>query len=139
MGNAKPYFYGTGRMLGRVSRLYGKFARSESKPQMRQSRKSLKHHSYVSAFWAGYSFLVASISSLFVSGFSSLPLTKWDDKGGIPQADVVLVSVLDLLWISVAVSIERAPRRCEVRCSELRTSRKLTTSETSANCSSTTC
>ena len=74
--NAKPYFYSAGRILGRVSRLYG------------------------------YSLLVSGISSLFVTGFSSLPLTKWGDKEGVPRADAVLVSVLLNLWLSAAVSIE---------------------------------
>ena len=80
-GNAKPYFYGAGRILGRVSRLYG------------------------------YSFLLSGISSLFVTGFSSLPLTKWDDKEGVPRADVVLVSLLLKLWIAVAVSVKGTPQR----------------------------
>ena len=75
-GSAKPYFYGVGRILGRVSRLYG------------------------------YSLLLSGISSLFVTGFSSLPLTKWGDKEGVPRADVVLVSVLLKLWLAVAVSTE---------------------------------
>ena len=76
MGNAKPYFYGAGRILGRVSRLYG------------------------------YSMLLSGISSLFLTGFSSLPITKWDDKekGGIPRAHNELVSVLLILWMAVAVS-----------------------------------
>ena len=75
-GTGKPHFYGAGRILGRVSRLYG------------------------------YSLLLSGISSLFVSGFSSLPLTKWDDKdkGGVPKAHVELVSVLLMLWITAAVS-----------------------------------
>ena len=71
---AKPYFYNAGRILGRVARLYG------------------------------YSMLLSGISSLFLSGFSSLPLTKWDGKEGVPRADVVLVSVLLKLWISAGVS-----------------------------------
>ena len=75
-GNAKPYFHGAGRILGRVSRLYG------------------------------YSLLVSGISSLFVTGFSSLPLTKWDDedKVGVPKAHNELVSVLLMLWWAVTVS-----------------------------------
>ena len=81
VGSAKPNFYGAGRILGRVSRLYG------------------------------YSLLLSGISSLFVTGFSSLPLTKWDDKEGVPRADVVLVSVLLKLWVSAAVSIEGGARR----------------------------
>ena len=79
----KPYFYGAGRILGRVSRLYG------------------------------YSLLVSGISSLFLTGFSSLPLTKWDDedKGGVPRAHVELVSVLLMLWVAFAVScLSRAVR-----------------------------
>ena len=82
-GSAKPYFYGAGRILGRVSRLYG------------------------------YSLLVSGISCLFVSGLSSLPLTKWDDKdkGGVPRAHVELVSVLLKLWMSAGVScLSRAVR-----------------------------
>ena len=74
--STKPYFYGAGRILGRISRLYG------------------------------YSLLLSGISSLFVTGFSSLPLTKWGDKEGVPRADVVLVSVLLKLWLAVAVSTE---------------------------------
>ena len=75
-GTGKPYFYGAGRILGRVSRLYG------------------------------YSLLLSGISSLFMSGFSSLPLTKWDDQdeGGVPKAHNELVSVLLMLWISAGVS-----------------------------------
>ena len=82
-GTGKPYFYGAGRILGRVSRLYG------------------------------YSLLLSGISSLFMSGFSSLPLTKWDDKdnGGIPRAHNALVSVLLNLWLSAGVSsVSRAVR-----------------------------
>ena len=81
-GTAKPYFYGVGRILGRVSRLYG------------------------------YSLLLSGITSLFVTGFSSLPLTKWDDKEGVPRADVVLVFILLKLWLSLAVSkiLSRAVR-----------------------------
>ena len=77
-GSAKPYFYGAGRILGRVSRLYG------------------------------YSLLLSGITSLFVTGFSSLPLTKWEDGEGVPRADVVLVSVLLKLWIAMAVSTRAA-------------------------------
>ena len=80
-GNAKPYFYDAGRILGRISMLYG------------------------------YSFLLSGINSLFVTGFSSIPLTKWDDEGGIPRADVGLVSVSLMLWSSAAVSIKGDVRR----------------------------
>ena len=54
----------------------------------------------------GYSIFLSGATSLFVSGFSSLPLTKWDDKDGVPRADVGLVSVLLHLWLGVAVSDE---------------------------------
>ena len=74
MGTGKPYFYGAGRILGRVSRLYG------------------------------YSLLVSGIGSIFLSGFSSLPLTKWDDKDKGPRAHNELVSALLMLWMSAAVS-----------------------------------
>ena len=76
VGTGKPYFYGAGRILGRVSRLYG------------------------------YSMLLSGISSLFVTGISSLPLTKWDDKdnGGVPRAHNELVNVLLMLWFSAGVS-----------------------------------
>ena len=83
VGTGKPYFYGAGRILGRVSRLYG------------------------------YAMLVSGISSLFVSGFSSLPLTKWDDedKGGVPRAHNEIVNVLLILWLSATVSyLSRAVR-----------------------------
>ena len=73
-GNVRLNFYDTGRILGRVSRLYG------------------------------YSGLLSGIGSLFLSAFSSLPLTKWDDEGGVPRADVVLVSVLLKVWLGLAVS-----------------------------------
>ena len=75
-GTGKPYFYGAGRVLGRVSRIYG------------------------------YSLLTSGITSLFLCGFSSLPLTKWEDKdeGGVPRAHVELVSVVLMLWISTGVS-----------------------------------
>ena len=78
VGGAKPYFYEAGRILGRVSRLYG------------------------------YALLPSAISSLFVSGISSLPLTRWDD--GVPLADIGLVSVLLNLWMGMAVS-QRWPKR----------------------------
>ena len=76
MGTRKPYFYGAGRILGRVSMLYG------------------------------YSMLLSGISSIFQLGFSSLPLTKWDDedKVGVPKAHNELVSVLLMLWLGAAVS-----------------------------------
>ena len=73
-GSEKPYFYDTGLILGRISRLHG------------------------------YSYLLSGLSFVFLSGFSSLPLTKWNDEGGIPQADVGLVSVLLKLWIGTTVS-----------------------------------
>ena len=75
-GTGKPYFYGAGRILGRVSRIYG------------------------------YSTLLSGFSTLFLCAFSSLPLTKWDDKdkGGVPRAHVELVSVLLMLWIAPTVS-----------------------------------
>ena len=82
-GTGKPYFYGAGRILGRISMLYG------------------------------YSLLISGIGSLFLSGFSSLPLTKWDDKdkGGVPRAHNELVSVLLNLWMAAAVScLSRAVR-----------------------------
>jgi hypothetical protein len=54
----------------------------------------------------GYSTLLSGISTLFLCAFSSLPLTKWDDKdkGGVPRAHVELVSVLLMLWIGAANS-----------------------------------
>ena len=75
-GIAKPYFYDAGRILGRISMLYG------------------------------YSLLISGISSCFLTGFSSLPLTRWDDEGGIPQPDVGVVSVLLMLWFTAGVSAE---------------------------------
>ena len=76
--NAKPSFYDSGRILGRISRLYG------------------------------YSFLLSGIVSLFVSGISSLPLTKWDDEEGVPRADVALVMAVLFLWLSGAVSRDQS-------------------------------
>ena len=99
-GNAKPYFHGAGRILGRASRLYG------------------------------YSILLSGFSSLFLSGFSSLPLTKWDDKGGVPQAHVGLVSVLLKLWCGLCVSSDGGPaRRSDLPLSCLHSEQKLTTSK----------
>ena len=87
--STKPYFYGAGRILGRVSRLYG------------------------------YSMLVSGISSLFMSGISSLPLTKWDGKdkeGGVPRPHVELVSIILMLWLSAAVScLSRAVRAVRIQ------------------------
>ena len=80
-GIEKPHFYEAGRILGRVSRLYG------------------------------YSLLLAGIAALFVSGFSSMPLTNWDDKAGIPRAEVALVSVLLKLWCGLSVSSDEGPAR----------------------------
>ena len=73
----KPYFHDSGRIVGQVSRLYG------------------------------YSVINAAFSSLFLCGFSSLPLTKWDDEDGLPKANVSLVSVFVTLWQFGAVSRER--------------------------------
>ena len=87
VGTGKPYFYGAGRILGRVSRLYG------------------------------YSMLLSGISSLFLSGFSSLPLTKWNDKdkGGVPKAHNELVPVLLMLWVGAGVSVD-----CRGQCAAIR-------------------
>ena len=104
--STKPYFYGAGRILGRVSRLYG------------------------------YSLLLSGISTLFQLGFSSLPLTKWEDKdkGGVPRAHNELVSVLLVLWISACVSCLSRAGRGGPSCSWLATivegrTEKLTTSK----------
>ena len=105
-GTGKPYFYETGRILGRVSRLYG------------------------------YSLLLSGISTLFQFGFSSLPLTKWEDKdkGGVPRAHNELVSVLLMLWFSACVSWLSRAGRGGSSCSWLATivegrTEKLTTSK----------
>ena len=105
-GTGKPYFYETGRILGRVSRLYG------------------------------YSLLLSGISTLFQLGFSSLPLTKWEDKdkGGVPRAHNELVSVLLMLWIAAGVSCLSRAGRGGPSCSWLATivegrTEKLTTSK----------
>ena len=105
-GTGKPYFYGAGRILGRVSRLYG------------------------------YSLLLSGISTLFQLGFSSLPLTKWEDKdkGGVPRAHNELVSVLLMLWFAAGVSCLSRAGRGGPSCSWLATivegrTEKLTTSK----------
>ncbi len=72
--NWKPAFYATGRIVEKLSKLYG------------------------------YAVLIAGISSIFLSGISSLPLTKWDNEEGVPHADVVVVNLLPLVWIGLAVS-----------------------------------
>ena len=79
-GDEKPFFYDAGRILGRISRLYG------------------------------YSLLIAGIHSIFMSGVSLLPLTKWDGEEGVPRADVILVSLLLKLWICAGVSFESRER-----------------------------
>ena len=74
IANWKPAFYASGRIVEKLSKLYG------------------------------YSIIIAGISSIFTSGFSSLPLTKWDNEQGVPRADVALVNLLPPLWIGLAVS-----------------------------------
>ena len=71
---AKPSFYHVGRIVEQVARIYG------------------------------YSLLIAGICSFVMSGFSSLPWTKWDDKEGVPRAKVAMVSLLLELWIALGVS-----------------------------------
>ena len=74
---AKPSLYGVGRIVEHVSRLYG------------------------------YSFVISGICSMVASAVSSLPLTKWDEEEGVPQADVVAVNVLIAIWDAVGVSYMR--------------------------------
>ena len=79
-GSTKPYFYDTGRILGRISRLYG------------------------------YALVISGCSSVFASAVSSLPLTDWGDDGGVPRANLGVVTMLIDLWSGVAVSDEGEAR-----------------------------
>ena len=52
----------------------------------------------------GYSGILSGINTIFVSAISLMPLTNWDDEQGVPRANVLLVSVLLVIWGSFAIS-----------------------------------
>ena len=49
----------------------------------------------------GYALLIAGVDAFFVTGVSSLPLTKWDSEF-VPHADIFVVSVLLGVWVAVS-------------------------------------
>ena len=52
----------------------------------------------------GYALLIAGVDAIFLSGVSSLPLTKWDGEG-VPRADTLIVSSLLSCWASFGAGI----------------------------------
>ena len=52
----------------------------------------------------GYAVLVAGVDAFVLTSVTSLPLTRWND-GGVPRADVLVVSAVIGGWTALAVPL----------------------------------